>query len=545
VPSFFHFETCSKIQEAMVNANIHSNQDLKCGNTHISTGHGENPLPVPDLQNSSAKVSTRTSTKTSVTHRVDSNSNKPSRKSQQLSSSSFRSLRDIILSASKRQWLALIGFCYVNFVSNSSITVLSSFFTQEAVNVKGTNDFMVGLIFGMYAVVNAATCPIFGYFTAKVGAKRLVLSGLMISGIMSFFFSQLWRFDTLAFVSLCFMIRALQAIGCSAYYVGATVIISEEWREDLTFAMGLGETFTGIGMIAGPILGGYLYEIGESTSLGGFQLPFCVICVMMLVGFVFCYYAMEDVEEGMTSNGSFFSLLKIPSVFATCLFIMIMWASMDFNMPSLGEHMERNQLRHDPVLVGFMFVILALVYTAAAPLVGLIVKDDISGKVTMLVGGLIVAFSFLLIGPSPVFQAVGLTKPTLTLISISMATLGFGLGLALVPNFQVLLQSAINGGMQSGVSTAGLVGGIFNSVTFIGEFIGPFMGGALLEQTKNFQVTTSIFSGVLFFLTCVVAGVYICSDQKSKPRYDQVDDNDDDCFIPNTPPPAYGTFIEV
>ena len=61
----------------------------------------------------------------------------------------------------------------------------------------------------------------------------------------------------------------------------------------------------------------------------------------------------------------------------------------------------------------------------------------------MIVGGLFVALSFLVIGPSPFFSIFGLRKPSIATISISMAVLGLGLSAALVPCFNDLNQSAV------------------------------------------------------------------------------------------------------
>jgi len=54
----------------------------------------------------------------------------------------------------------------------------------------------------------------------------------------------------------------------------------------------------------------------------------------------------------------------------------VMWAAMDFNMPTLALHMQR--LEAPPVLVGAMFLIMAAAYTLSAPVVGLIAKTKVS-----------------------------------------------------------------------------------------------------------------------------------------------------------------------
>ena len=55
--------------------------------------------------------------------------------------------------------------------------------------------------------------------------------------------------------------------------------------------------------------GGNLKEWLTVFQIGGFQLPFIVIAVTMVVGATFNYFVMEQNEKG-NEPGNFFSLLK-------------------------------------------------------------------------------------------------------------------------------------------------------------------------------------------------------------------------------------------
>ena len=57
----------------------------------------------------------------------------------------------------------------------------------------------------------------------------------------------------------------------------------------LGLAMGFYEISTGLGMIVGPLLGGWLY------SIGGFGLPFYVVGGMMLIGAVINLFLVPKV----------------------------------------------------------------------------------------------------------------------------------------------------------------------------------------------------------------------------------------------------------
>jgi len=190
----------------------------------------------------------------------DCNNSKTS-KSQVLRDESSKSLKKRLTQYSRSQWLALFIVCYINFASNTSLSMLSSFFSGEAIK-HGATQLQIGLIFGCYAIINAISCPILGYLSPYLGAKLMLMAGLLTSSFCSFAFSQLTKITAgTLFIVMCFIIRTVQAVGCASYYIGATVIIAREFSTSLTFAFGMGEIFTGLGMIAGPLIGGWLYQV--------------------------------------------------------------------------------------------------------------------------------------------------------------------------------------------------------------------------------------------------------------------------------------------
>jgi len=60
--------------------------------------------------------------------------------------------------------------------------------------------------------------------------------------------------------------------------------------------MGFYEISTGLGMIVGPLLGGWLY------SIGGFGLPFYVVGGMMLLGAIMNFFLVPKVTYQFPSS---------------------------------------------------------------------------------------------------------------------------------------------------------------------------------------------------------------------------------------------------
>ena len=71
----------------------------------------------------------------------------------------------------------------------------------------------------------------------------------------------------------------------------ALAILANEWGKRTALAMGFYEISTGLGMIIGPLLGGWLYDVG------GFGLPFWVVGTIMFVGAILNYFTVPKVRQ--------------------------------------------------------------------------------------------------------------------------------------------------------------------------------------------------------------------------------------------------------
>ena len=95
----------------------------------------------------------------------------------------------------------------------------------------------------------------------KVVFKYIVYLGYYLC-IFFCFFSQVFRITSTTFYTAAsFICRSLTALGCAAYFSGSTAIVAQIFRDNITFAMSISETFAGLGLICGPILGGWLYQV--------------------------------------------------------------------------------------------------------------------------------------------------------------------------------------------------------------------------------------------------------------------------------------------
>ncbi|GFW23245.1 hypothetical protein TNCV_3803451 [Trichonephila clavipes] len=100
--------------------------------------------------------------------------------------------------------------------------------------------------------------------------------------------------------------------------------------------------------------------------------------------------------------------------------------------------------------------------------------------------------------------------PAVTLWTVigSLVVIGFGLSAKLVSSFVGALQNTILRGFPDNLATYGMVSALFSTSCSIGAFIGPSLGGLLLDTTGYKMGTVVIFSFEIVFLILLL--LYVC-----------------------------------
>ena len=83
--------------------------------------------------------------------------------------------------------------------------------------------------------------------------------------------------DPVTYGIMSFLCRVIEGFGNGCLNSATSSIISFNYPDNMGNLMGLTQTFTGLGMLAGPIFGSILYEAG------GFKLPFFVTGALLFV----------------------------------------------------------------------------------------------------------------------------------------------------------------------------------------------------------------------------------------------------------------------
>jgi MFS transporter, DHA1 family, solute carrier family 18 (vesicular amine transporter), member 1/2 len=122
----------------------------------------------------------------------------------------------------------------------------------------GTNPGRIGIVFGIAAVATTMLNPVFGRLADRWGARRLTLLGLLISACVMPMLGRTWSFGSAtAFFPVQATAIALVITPSLAYMAEA---VSNAGLGSFGVAYGLYNVAWGIGLLAGPAIGGVLFE---------------------------------------------------------------------------------------------------------------------------------------------------------------------------------------------------------------------------------------------------------------------------------------------
>lgn len=163
---------------------------------------------------------------------------------------------------------------------------------------------------------------------------------------------------------------------------------------------------------------------------------------------------------------------------------------------------------------------LSLPYCLASPLIGYFTDKYPNSRMGFIVtGGVITAVGFCLLGPAPFLPI----HSRLWLLILMLGLIGFSLGMTAIPTFPEIITCAYEQGFEEGLSTLGMVSGLFGAFWSTGMFYGPTIGG-LITQHLNFEWAATV-QGAMGFLAAFFLGVCsLCQRRNQRVQEDSQTD---------------------
>ncbi|VDM49237.1 unnamed protein product [Toxocara canis] len=404
------------------------------------------------------------------------------------SASSGEIVRAKFSTLTRKEWATLCMLAVANLCSTIAFSCIAPFYPAEA-QAKGMDSAQTGAVFGIFELVMFIIAPILGKYMIYIGSKAMFITGVAVTGVTAILFGFLNMIPSgTLFFWASLGVRVAESIGDAAFVTSSFAIGAKCFPGRIATIVGVMETFAGLGYTAGPPIGGLLYE------LGGFQLPFFVLGVFLLIAAVLSYFLIESFEDEPVDDGKgMLGMLRIPIIWIMVYAVVVCAMSLSFLDPTLANHLDSFNL--SPTVVGLMFLLCGGIYTIAAPLWGMLIDHFECSKSIMLFGSVATVFAMMVIGPSPLLHA----DKSLIWIGIALGLLGIAEGAMFIPTFQICLDAVRECGYEDSFQTYGCVSGVFQSAFAFGSFFGPTIGGFSVEWI-GFPWTTTIIAMIHIIL---------------------------------------------
>lgn len=285
-------------------------------------------------------------------------------------------------------------------------------------------------------------------------------------------------FATATTFPLLLVARTLQGIAAATTWTAGLALLAEVVPAlERDRAMGLALSGQAIGMLLGPVVGGWLYQ------WGGYQLPFfCATALALIDGVLRVVLLPRQLERPPIKPHMqpAWTALRLGPLLWLASAVLLGAAVPSVLEPILPLHLAT--VEHATAgQIGTVFALPTLAFSVVAPLIGILTSR--TGRWPIIIGGMMVMGAIVL----------GLSLANGFLWNMGLlALLGVGLGSVLsstLPALATLVE-------QSGRQAYGVVYAIYNTAYALGLFLGPLVGGSL-TQFFGFSLALGIISALL------------------------------------------------
>lgn len=371
---------------------------------------------------------------------------------------------------SVKKLLALV--CVVIFVDSLGYGVVVPVMPVYAREL-GIGELGLGILFASYALGNIVAALPFGLISDRFGRRPFLVFGMLaMAGAFV-----LYAYST-TYISL-FLSRFLDGVTAAANWsVGLAIIADVYPAGERGQGMGTVMGAMGAGAIAGPALGGILYD------RMGYKAPFLLVAAICMAAGLFALVSRElkDLPPQGSKEGygrMARAVFAYPGIALTLVIVMMGTVSLGILEPLYPGYLEEN-LGLGSSAIGLLFALSVLAYTLSSPLVGRF--SDRIGKRGLMTWGLL---STAVTAPALVFAG------NLALVALLFALCGITIALFETPTLP-LIADRIGGGERG--EAYGTAFGLFNMAWAIGYMLGPAAGGFLAQ--KHGLPTTMIMLSV-------------------------------------------------
>ncbi|MFI4949071.1 MAG: MFS transporter [Alphaproteobacteria bacterium] len=355
---------------------------------------------------------------------------------------------------------AMVGIQFVMTVANSMLTpILPLFLPVLGVRSDTAIDIWAGVLNGTTSFVAAFASPLWGQLADRHGRKLMLMRSSLAIGLFTALMGasgNVWQF---------FGCRALMGVFAGFSSAAISLVASQVPEGRLGYSLGWLYTGQLVGSLIGPMIGGILADL-----TGSYRIPFYITAAMIFLTMALTWFTVREeftrpargVGHRSTVAG-FVALVTTPALLALFLVLLMAQFGVRTVQPIVTLYVKEmvGAAPNIATLAGIAFSITGLANVISAPFLGNR-SDRIGYRRVLLIclaGGTLMTLPQAFTHNYLVFTAER-----------------FGVGLfigGLLPTANALV------GRQVSRADRGAVYGLTSSAMFMGNSLGPLMGGAI------------------------------------------------------------------
>lgn len=319
----------------------------------------------------------------------------------------------------------------------------------------GATPTVVGLVFAIFGLAVLVTSVPMGAVSDRIGRKLPLVGGLFALAVSTVFFAFA---PTLVWL---FVARFVQGAADAITWVVGFALVADMYEpEERGRRMGIVMSGSTFGFLAGPTIGGWLYE------LGGPRLPYLAVGVCAVAGAIGLSWLRLPEPTHSRDVLPLSRAVSITPVLVCAIAVIVGGGTIAMVEPTLSLYLS-STLGLGPARVGLVFGGGALVATILHPIAGRLA--DRVGSRRLTIAGV---------------MAVGVLLPAMSLASgfwtavVLHAVFVVGVAVLITPSLLYMAEAV----SSSGVESFGVAYGLYNFAWAVGVLLGPSIGGFLYER---------------------------------------------------------------
>lgn len=313
---------------------------------------------------------------------------------------------------------------------------------------------MIGSLFASFGVSLLMLSVPMGAMSDRIGRKGPMIVGLALLALSTLAFAYAQSLPML------FAARLVQgAADGMTWIVGFAMIADLYGPDERGRAMGLVMAGSTLGIIVGPVVGGWLYQIG------GIRLPFVIVSAMALIELA-VFAAVAPRTKGSGASAPMRRVLTHRPVAITSLVVIAGGGTIAMLEPVIPLVMQ-SRLGLGPAAIGTLFGIAAVASTTMHPIYGRL-SDRWGARRLMMIGLISSAFVLPLLNFATDFRSA----------AFAMVPMWMAYSMIVTPSLAYMGEVASAAGFEA----YGVVYGAYNMAWAVGMMIAPALGGFLLER---------------------------------------------------------------